>query len=311
MNMPFLTKINKFFSEELGTTLFDKTADLISNIAPLFSLGFSIYILILVFAYYKRGLDDTAVEVFKGLIGWLLIIAMAFNAANYASFAKLIYTLPETVSGWLSGQTINPSLFSSYLSNYEKMDAAFEKFSASIEWYHVADRLLAAFASLINLAVGMIIVTVAWFFYLLAKLDLALVLMVGPLFVGAMLFPSTRQYGMNWIGQILNYSIVIGLYTVLFLILLAFFESILEGMVKNAQESLTIKVIWDSTIMTLLLGILMLLAILKIPSIGAALTGGAQFSSGIGQAVSTVMAAKSFGLSKSLNKMMANKIGKG
>lgn len=311
MNLIYLNKINDFFTKELGPNLFDKTADLITGITPLFGLGFSIYILTLLFFYYKRGLDDAAVDIFKGMTGWLLVIALAFNADNYAWLAKEVYTLPETLSGWLSGKTINPSLFSSYLSNYEKMDAAFSDFTKSLDWYNVADRLLAAFASLINFAVGVIILIVAWFFYLLAKLDLALVLMVGPLFVGAMLFPSTRQYGMNWIGQILNYSIIIGLYTVLFLILLAFFESILDGMVKEAMKTTSIKVIWDSTVMTVSLGILMLLAVLKIPSIAAALTGGAQFTSGVGQAVGAAMSVKSMGMSRALNRMMSNRIGKG
>lgn len=313
MNMDLLKKINSFFISDLGLTLFDKTADLIAGITPLFSLGFSIYILTLCFVYYNRGLDDSAVDIFKGLVGWLLVIALAFGVegGNYAWLAKGIYTLPETLSGWLSGSEINPDLFESYLTSYAQMDLAFEKYIGTLDRWDISEKLTAYVASLTNNLVGSIILVVAWLFYLLAKLDLALVLMVGPLFLGAMLFPSTRQYGMNWIGQILNYSIVIGLYTVLFLVLLTLFETILADTVAGANKGVkSVTQILDALRITLLMGLIMILALLKIPSIAAALTGGAQFASGVGQAVGAAMTAKSLGMSRSLNKMMSNSIKK-
>ena len=52
-------------------------------------------------------------------------------------------------------------------------------------------------------------------YYLIAKLSLAMVIVIGPMFIGSMLFPATRQWGMNWIGQTLNYSVTVVFYVIL------------------------------------------------------------------------------------------------
>ncbi len=50
-----------------------------------------------------------------------------------------------------------------------------------------------------------ILLAVMFAFYVLGKVSLAMVLMIRPIFIGFGLFPATRQYAMNWIGQCLNY----------------------------------------------------------------------------------------------------------
>ncbi|MBQ9600484.1 MAG: hypothetical protein IJR46_00520, partial [Neisseriaceae bacterium] len=69
-------------------TLFDKSADLITSISPIFSLAFGVYILLQVFHYYNKGFDEPLMDISKRLIGWIIIIALAFNATSYKNLAQ-------------------------------------------------------------------------------------------------------------------------------------------------------------------------------------------------------------------------------
>ena len=60
----------------MGTDLFSKSGNLISGIAPLFQIGFGIYILLVALNYYNRGFDENIVDLGKRLVGWMLIIAL-------------------------------------------------------------------------------------------------------------------------------------------------------------------------------------------------------------------------------------------
>lgn len=295
-----LEKIESFFTDKLGASLFTKTADLIGGIAPLFSLGFSIYILTLAFVYYKRGLDDAAVDIFKGITGWLLVIAFAFNAGNYAKLATLLYELPDQVSMWLAGndaQTGSASFFTGISQQLNDLSAHLSAFADQFSWYEFRSWGTIYVAGGVTVLLGWLISLLVWFFYLLAKLQLSLTLMIGPLFVGAMLFPSTRQYGMNWIGQILNFTITISLYAVIFMLLNNFVQEIIESNVETVKSGAIVGAGATAFAAELIFGmvaltVLVILLIMNIPSLVAALTGGAQFSSGVGSAARAAVGAK-------------------
>lgn len=72
-----------FLLNGLGTNLFAQSTNLIQAIAPLFSMGFGIYFMIIILNAYGRGFDGNAIDFAKKTVAWLIIIACAFNAAQY------------------------------------------------------------------------------------------------------------------------------------------------------------------------------------------------------------------------------------
>ena len=85
----------------MGSDLFTKSGNLISGIAPVFQIGFGIYILLVALDYYNRGLDEKVIDLAKRIIGWLLIIAFAFSSSQYLKLANILWMLPENLSGLL------------------------------------------------------------------------------------------------------------------------------------------------------------------------------------------------------------------
>ena len=103
-----------------------------------------------------------------------------------------------------------------------------------------------------------------------------MVIVIGPMFIGSMLFPATRQWGMNWIGQILNYSVTVVFYVILGALQNDFFKNQLERAVVGEIGSVA-QVVGLIPLFFLSTTIFILVA-WSIPSISSALTGGASIN---------------------------------
>lgn len=101
----------------MGTDLFSKSGNLISGIAPLFQIGFGIYILLVALNYYNRGFDENIVDLGKRLVGWMLIIAFAFNSSQYQKLANIMWMLPENLSGLMGTSTYTASALDTASNN--------------------------------------------------------------------------------------------------------------------------------------------------------------------------------------------------
>src|SRR3546814_7580531 len=122
--------------------------------------------------------------------------------------------------------------------------------------------LLTAVAALFALAVGFVIVLYALF-------ALACLAVVGPIFVGALLFYSTRSYFFSWLGSVLNF------------LMLSLFALLLVLVVANVAESATASFdgqfehVWETCVRIIAFYVLACFFFLQIPGIAAPLGGGA------------------------------------
>ena len=144
-------------------------------------------------------------------------------------------------------------------------------------------------------------------FYLVAKISLAMVILIGPIFIGAMLFPATRQWGMNWIGQIMNYAVTVTFYVLLGTIQLDFFETHMLSMTDFSQTTggtvFSLVMFVPILFMYILATIIFFVVALSIPSIAAALTGGATIGGYSGVLRSASSIAKQLSIPKLFNRM--------
>ena len=135
---------------------------------------------------------------------------------------------------------------------------------------------------------GNLMLAMSFAYYVVTKICLAMTIMVGPLFVGMMLFPATRQYGMNWIGQCLNYTVTVVLFSILGMVQTAYFDSQIS---KYLSGNIATDIVAAELLppVFFLMTLFFVLAAIKIPGIASALTGGASlegFTAGLVRAVS-------------------------
>ncbi|HFC8836993.1 TPA: type IV secretion system protein [Neisseria subflava] len=269
----YFSELANFLLNGMGTNLFQKSNNMISGIAPVFQIGFGIYILLVAFDYYKRGFDENVVDLGKRMIGWLLIIAFAFNSSQYQKLANIMWMLPENLSGLLGTSTYTASALDTQSNNILKMMENIFSHAASLDMLQVSDKLMLYIGGTVAVILAYLFFLITFAYYLIAKLSLAMVIVIGPMFIGSMLFPATRQWGMNWIGQILNYSVTVVFYVILGALQNDFFKNQLERAVVGEIGSVA-QVVGLIPLFFLSTTIFILVA-WSIPSISSALTGGA------------------------------------
>lgn len=273
MSSTFWKDTTDFLLTSMGTDLFDKSANLISSIAPLFSIGFGIYFTIIILNAYGRGFDGNVIDFSKKTLAWLIIIACAFNAGQYQKIANMAYQMPEWLASTFNGQFESSVIDTAWDSIMKIVENITERSAKLTGFKQIADKMILLMAAGIIILLSAIFFGIVVAYYLVAKLSLAMVLLIGPLFLGMMLFPSTRQYAINWIGQIFNYAVTISFFTILMSLQINFFDTY----IKNLADEDIVDVVQIFGILPMFVTVTMLFVIVafNIPSIASALTGGA------------------------------------
>lgn len=272
-----------FIVNNMGSDLFSQSANLISHLAPLFSIGFGIYFMIIILNAYGRGFDGNAVDFAKKTVAWLIIIMCAFNAAQYQKIANMLYEFPEFLShSFNNNQDFDASALDTAWDAIIQVVAniMYSVSKLPISLSSLGDAIMLYASALIVIALGVAFFGIVVAYYAIAKVSLAMVLLIGPLFLGMMLFPSTRQYAMNWIGQIFNYSVTVALFTLLMTFQMKFFDNHIKVALSMGGNGTILSIISPAQIFGILplftaSTMIFIIVALNIPSIASALTGGA------------------------------------
>ena len=283
-----------------------KTTAMISLISPLVAVGFGIYLLLIAMSYMRdqSPVDGTFFDLLKRLAAWGLIIGCGMNISTYTNtVVPIVMNVPNEMSQALSGSPSasigNPidSIIDSYLDIIQQLhDKANEGTVPDI-----GAKVEAVFSSLALIIFGTPFLIIAAAFITLAKIFIAILLCVGPLFFAAALFPATRQYFEAWTGQVVNYMLLGVFYT-----LTAILEiNILAGLMPMPDAEGTYS--FASLVYICIAGVMFWVISIKLPDLAAGL-GGGMAAGGFGQALRTASQAVSGG--KAVGKGSA-KVGRG
>lgn len=283
--------ITKTLGADLTENLFQMSGDFISGLAPVFSTLFGIYLLMIVFSYWSGGgMTEMAVDLFKKMIVWSLLIAFAFNAATYFEWAQWAYALPDDLGQLFGNKNYGASGLDASMDELSKLVRKIEDARNELSWYDVGTNFVYIIAADAIMFFCLLVFGFCFAFYMLGKISLAMVLMIGPLFLGFLMFPATRSWGMNWIGQVLNYVILILLFVILGIIQQKFFDAQISSVIGSDFENTAILLglIPTFTLAT----VLFIIVAINIPNIAQSLTGGAVVSAASRQVASVLRAAK-------------------
>ena len=97
--------------------------------------------------------------------------------------------------------------------------------------------------------------------------------MLGAFCIGCLIFPATRQYGINWIGQCLNHIITCTMFVLLTVVQMEVFQGLVN---KISNGDWTNHIFLEALIPVFILDTIVFLVIAwGIPGVASALTGGA------------------------------------
>ena len=311
-NTTFFDTTMTFVNDTFGLTLLTKVNNFIMGISPIIEIGFGIFLLLWVLNFWANGsFTEMGIDFVKKCIAWSLIIALCANADQYAKVAKLIYELDNDISSLFAGQKFDGNTLDIALNGFFDIEDDLKK---TFSKYDVFDKIAHSFNYVSNLWVlkicGAIFLMVSFATYLIHKILLVLALLVGPLATGLGLFPSTRNYMMNWINQCA--SLVL---TCVLIGLVGQFQLLYLNTIKPTPDSWDISDLALFNVSLLLGTILFSIIVYNVPNLASALTGGGATGSGLsfGKGMATGMATGSATAqgTKAVGKRIAKKFGWG
>lgn len=290
---PIFEKIDTTLISVLGS----KASTLIGLLSPIVAICFAIYVMLVLMSYQKdnSSWSGSAIDMIKRIAAWGVIISFSMNVGFYmGTVVPMINGIPIELSNVLTNESSSgnvnnvDSIISYYITVIQEMWAKASGIQASIA---------AAFNIFLLIVLGIPVVVMMAAYLLLAKLFLAILVAIGPLFLCLALFPVTRQYATLWIGQVVNFMLLGVLMNVTAVVMI----NILLGLQVDPLTASLVDILAYGVI-----ALLFFIVILRIPDLSSALSGGVA-ANGFGSAVQSANQATQLG--KAIAKGMAS--GKG
>ncbi|MBN9318352.1 MAG: type IV secretion system protein VirB6 [Caulobacterales bacterium 68-7] len=206
-----------FVDNRLEAFLGERLGSVISEVAGPLRVALVLYVMLYGFAILRGAISEPVVDFSVRSVKLGFIYALATTPA-YSDFvtAPLFHTLPDTLTRAISGAGV------------PDVGAAFDQFFGRAAY--LADKI-ADEASPVDLGpwilagcvyvIGALAAALGFGVVLIAKVALALLVALGPIFIACSLFEATRRFFFGWLAQAVNYLILFALIITVFQLILS------------------------------------------------------------------------------------------
>ncbi|NNU63378.1 type IV secretion system protein [Ochrobactrum soli] len=261
----FIDPIDKFITSGVSNLAGELKGPLIAG-AALYLVVFGILILL---GYVRAPLQDFVVNALK----IAFIVALVTQVGNYNYYVKdLFFTqLPEGINSAL-GKVPGTSFNAAEISNGAAFDRVVDQIlsigktmAQEGSWRNIYPIFVSIFYTVVAMLVIMVLLAIVLF----AKVALALVLVVGPIFICLLLFRVTQPFFSSWLAAAANFVLL----QVLVMATITLLVSIINNYLTSASgqnPGAQIIMAWR------MLGLfaLSLYLALQLPDIAARISGG-------------------------------------
>lgn len=213
------TNIFTLIDDSIINVVIGKAGILISVLEPLMLSSFAVYLLFLFLSYWNGSVEDNIVDFVKKCVAWSLILTFALNIGYYNDYiVPMVMNFGDYLSQKFSGNntTIDGNLDEMAMVVLDGIKATMEKASG------VTGTILAVLVIFLIGVFSIVFLIISAGYILLAKVFAGILVVVGPMFIANFLFPATRQFGMAWINQVVNYALLTFFLNVLMAIFIQF-----------------------------------------------------------------------------------------
>ncbi len=273
------TKIINDFDNNILGTINSGSANVISLISPLIAVCFNIYVLLILWSYWRGTIDEPINDFLTRMVGWALVLALGMNVQLYSEYVvPFVQGLGDQLATALTGQASTSSGLDGLLSSYINACALIYQNA------HGFDIIGAVWVISVIIVFAVPFMAFAAAYIILSKFALGLLLALGPLFITLALFPATRRFFENWVNQCFNYSLLVALYAAAGAVEVNFATSIApQGSVfPSIQQVVEIDA----------MGFIFLIIALYLPGLAASLSNGLGISAMSGSMLNALRAVK-------------------
>lgn len=263
---PLFTKID----QTTATYVTDISSKAIAAITPVASVGLTVAFIAYGWLIIRGAVDMPVAEFLNRCLRVGIITSIALAGGLYQSeIASAITTVPDELASALISNATDGSTAASLVDQAagKGFDRASEAFEES--GFFSSDGLLyGLFGILILLATG-ILVAIGGAFILLAKIALALLAGLGPLFIIALLWQPTHRFFEQWTAQVLNYGLLIVLFAAVFGLMMNIFGNYMADLKFDGAQNVSYALGG-----AVILSVASIVLLLQLPSIASGLAGG-------------------------------------
>lgn len=180
-----------------------------SNIAawitgPL-TAALTLYVILYGFMILRGSIQEPIMDFAFRAMKLAIILLLVRNASDYQAYVSTLFfeTLPREVSQALnSGTQPSASIFDALLDKGQK--------SARDIWSRASwpVDIVTGIGGMLVIGASFIVAAIGYIVSLYARLALAIMLAIGPVFIALAMFQSTRRFTEAWIGQLANFVIL-------------------------------------------------------------------------------------------------------
>ncbi|OMG60129.1 type IV secretion system protein VirB6 [Brevundimonas sp. ZS04] len=257
-----------FIDGRLNEFLGSRLSAVIAEVEGPLRIALVLYVVLYGFAILRGAISEPVMDFAVRSIKLALIYALATTSA-YSSFVTepLFTGLPNVLTRAVSG------------AEAPSVGAAFDQFFAYAAWL---GEDIARDASAFNPApyvisaavfiIGALAAALGFGVVLVAKLALALLVTLGPIFIACALFDATRRFFLGWLSQAVNYLVLFALIIVIFQLVLSLVRD-QWGAIQGADPIV-------GGLIFIALCLLGAIFFLQTPAIAAGIAGGASAAVG-------------------------------
>jgi type IV secretion system protein VirB6 len=179
-------------------------------ISELAAACFGIYIILIMVNYMRGGSSSPVWDVVLRAAGFAIIICLGLNYDNYVHYVMpIIQQTGDELANYISGSAGDANALDELTIHYLKViEEGHKKATSLIFPASLPPMMLFGFKFLLIL-IGLVpFLVLAAALLVIAKVGVALIAAVGPIFFAFAIFPATRQYFSAWLNSAFSYALI-------------------------------------------------------------------------------------------------------
>jgi type IV secretion system protein VirB6 len=197
--------VDEQFKTPLETFISSGTSNIAGWVTGPLTAAVTLYVVLYGYLVLRGSVQEPILDFAFRAIKLAIIVMLVKNTSEYQTYVTNIFfeTLPREISQALnSGTAPSASTFDSLLDKGQT--------SASDIWRRASwpIDIVTGVGGMMVIGASFIVAAIGYIVSLYARLALAIVLAIGPIFVALAMFQSTRRFTEAWIGQLANFVIL-------------------------------------------------------------------------------------------------------
>lgn len=266
MALNVFTDVFNNIDSTVNSVIVGKTANMIAIISPVLLSAFIVYVIFVTWSYFGSSVEQTMFDLLKRILAWGVIISFALNLGTYNNtVVPMVLGLGEGLAAAFSGAPADATALDSLVNSLgDMLKASYEEYDL-LPFTEVGAKIRIVITNFVVMLCFALFLIIAAAYIILAKVFLAILVVLGPIFIALALFPATRQFFSSWLNQVINYNLYFLFINVVGAIFITYINS------TFAPTTL----LTDGGVLHLVLVLLFFaIILLKLPEMASGLAGG-------------------------------------